>query len=184
MPHLILLNGLPASGKSTFGRLLSERSKIPLVSKDYFKEMLGDELGVADVDSSRRYGKIAYRICLEMVESVLMSGGSCILESIFRQEDERIFLELVARYGATPLQIQLVCDGETLFRRFAHRFETGQRHRVQLEHFIGTESFRETLLSGTNYELSFTPVFLKIDSTDIQQVDWPQYIEQIISILK
>lgn len=179
MPHLILLNGLPASGKSTFGRKLSQRLGIPLIAKDDFKELLGEQLGQLNVETSKLYGKVAYDLLIKTIETVLSSGGSCIVDSIFRQEDEEVFNEILKRHRATPIQIQFTCDGETLFQRFVRRFVSGERHPVHLEHYLGTDFIRERLLCGKNYELVFTPVFLQIDTTDIKNVDWQNCVEVV-----
>lgn len=184
MSHLILLNGLPASGKSAFGRRLSNHLGIPLVSKDDFKELLGEQLGQLNAETSKLYGKIAYDLLIKTINAVLLSGGSCIVDSIFRQEDEQVFSEIIKRHSATPIQIQFMCDGETLFQRFVQRFAAGERHPVHLEHYLGTDFIRERLLCGKNDELIFTPVFLRIDTTDISHIDWQTYIEKVEERLK
>ena len=45
MDHvLIIIAGMPAAGKTTFAKYLSEELRIPLVCKDRVKEILFDEL--------------------------------------------------------------------------------------------------------------------------------------------
>lgn len=43
--YCILLAGMPASGKSTVARYLSEQMKLPMISKDSLKEVLFDTIG-------------------------------------------------------------------------------------------------------------------------------------------
>ncbi|MFZ4462043.1 MAG: AAA family ATPase [Patescibacteria group bacterium] len=41
---LIIITGLPCTGKTTLGRKLAEELRLPFVSKDDFKELLFDDL--------------------------------------------------------------------------------------------------------------------------------------------
>ena len=48
MNRYIILSGLPASGKSTLARVLSQAFSLPLLDKDQFLETLFDSRGVGD----------------------------------------------------------------------------------------------------------------------------------------
>ena len=56
---VILVTGLPAAGKTTVSRALSEALTLPLLSKDTIKESLFDVLGVRDREWSLRLGAAA-----------------------------------------------------------------------------------------------------------------------------
>jgi len=43
--YCILITGMPASGKSTMAETISERLKLPVISKDKIKELLFDNVG-------------------------------------------------------------------------------------------------------------------------------------------
>ncbi|MCI8615056.1 MAG: hypothetical protein HFJ01_08135, partial [Lachnospiraceae bacterium] len=43
--YCILVTGIPAAGKSTMAQILSERMKLPVISKDTIKELLFDNAG-------------------------------------------------------------------------------------------------------------------------------------------
>jgi len=45
MSYLIILSGIPGSGKTTFSDYLSKELGIPAISKDFIKEILFDDLG-------------------------------------------------------------------------------------------------------------------------------------------
>lgn len=42
--YCILVTGMPAAGKSTMAEVLSERLKLPVISKDTIKELLFDNV--------------------------------------------------------------------------------------------------------------------------------------------
>ena len=46
---LVVVSGLPASGKTTVGRVLSEGLSLPLIDKDAILEALFDSLGATTV---------------------------------------------------------------------------------------------------------------------------------------
>jgi predicted kinase len=67
---LILIRGLPGSGKSTFARLLSENGKYPVTSiDDYFTD---PETGEYTFDPLKNY--LAYKQCRDLTEKHLMEG--------------------------------------------------------------------------------------------------------------
>ncbi len=43
--YCIIVTGIPAAGKSTMAAVLSERLKLPVISKDAIKELLFDTVG-------------------------------------------------------------------------------------------------------------------------------------------
>ena len=43
--YCILVTGIPATGKSTMAKAMSERMKLPVISKDTIKELLFDNVG-------------------------------------------------------------------------------------------------------------------------------------------
>lgn len=45
---LIIITGLPGTGKTTLGRKLAEEFRLPFISKDDIKEFLFDNLGWKD----------------------------------------------------------------------------------------------------------------------------------------
>ena len=53
---LVVVTGIPATGKSTFARDLSSRLGLPLISKDDIKEAMADSLGGGDRELSKRCG--------------------------------------------------------------------------------------------------------------------------------
>ena len=59
VPRLLIVNGLPGSGKTTLSRELAPRLGLPLISKDDIKELLFDQLGWSDREQSKRFGGAA-----------------------------------------------------------------------------------------------------------------------------
>lgn len=60
MHPIILVNGVPASGKSTVASAIARRLKFPVLAVDTVKEAFFDHLGIGDRDYSRKLGRAAY----------------------------------------------------------------------------------------------------------------------------
>ena len=133
-PTVIIITGLPGTGKTTLGQWLAERLGWPYIYKDGVKELLFDTLGWSDREWSKRLGAASVALIFYMAHVELAAGRSFIIESNFKPEmASGEFIELQARYGFKPVQIQCVADGEILWQRFKARAEAGTRHPGHVE---------------------------------------------------
>lgn len=67
MKRLVLVNGVPASGKSTVARALSKELGWPLLTLDTVKEAFFAHLGTGDRDYNRLLGKASYQAIFSMI---------------------------------------------------------------------------------------------------------------------
>lgn len=72
---VILVNGLPGSGKSTLSEQLGDELEVPIVSKDSVKEYLAD-LCEGQV-SSRRLGQIASETMWQVAAAIPGTVSRC-----------------------------------------------------------------------------------------------------------
>jgi predicted kinase len=126
---LILVSGMPATGKTTFAAWLGERLGIPMASKDLIKEILFDTLGFKS-----REGKVALSdaaVCLlyDFARSHLRIGQPVILENNYAAADQPGLLALIEEYNCKTLSVHFTADYQTLFHRFLERDRSPGRHR-------------------------------------------------------
>ena len=62
MKTAILVNGVPASGKSTVARAVARYFAVPLMTLDTVKEPLFRHIGVGDREHNRKLGRASYEI--------------------------------------------------------------------------------------------------------------------------
>ncbi|HWQ12325.1 MAG TPA: AAA family ATPase [Roseiflexaceae bacterium] len=170
-PTLMIVTGLPCTGKTWLAQRLAARLRLPLFTKDQVKEVLFDTLGAGDRAWSRRLGVASTAVLFAVVESTLAAGRSCIAESNFHPElDGARLRALQARIPFAVAQVLCVADGQTLWARYQRRVQEGARHPGHLDHVL-VEELRPQLLGGRLAPLPAGGALIEVDTTDFAVVD-------------
>lgn len=82
--HLILVTGLPGTGKTTLARAIAARYRTPLVCKDTIKEPLLDVIGAVDRAQSRKLSDASFAVMFAVTRECLKAGTALVLEGNFR----------------------------------------------------------------------------------------------------
>jgi predicted kinase len=178
-PLLIIITGLPCSGKTTLGYRIATEFQLPILTKDGIKEVLFDTLGWSDREWSKKLSRASNFILLHCARRILTSGQSLILESNFPpQYSSQPFQELRQEIPFTALQILCFARGEELAHRFRMRWETGQRHPGHVD----DQSFAEilaTLIPGRLAPLDLNCPIIEVDTTIMEQIDYRKLFTEI-----
>ena len=133
-PLLILLNGGPATGKTTVGLRLAKTFGIPYFSKDGVKEPIFDEVGLPvaweteDGLSGRAMNEASQTILIYIIEELLASSTSCIIDSTFQAHHAPRLQSLLKRHSFRLVQIHCRTEAGVLRRRWESRMTSGERH--------------------------------------------------------
>jgi len=97
MPNtrVVVITGLPGSGKTTLARELAARWQLPLIAKDLIKEPLLDALGAANAEQSRRLSDASFAVLFDVARELVAAGVSCLLEGNFRPGEHEAPLKRV-----------------------------------------------------------------------------------------
>lgn len=115
--RIVLVNGLPGSGKTTLATALAEALSLPLVSKDAIKEAL---VAAAPGVPAGGVGRVAAGAMWELAAGL---PGGAVLESWWFRPRDLGFVEAgLHRCGAREV-VEIWCDvpGEVARERYARR---------------------------------------------------------------
>ena len=178
-PILILVNGLPCTGKTTIAKEVSKRLGYPLITKDSIKEVLFDHFGYSSRSWSKKLSLATYEIMFTQAKSMVKSGYSLVLEANFpRKLTEEKINKLGDPRNFILLELWCVTDPDTLLVRFKTRSISNSRHPGHLDSIVFYE-LQELTKKGEDGHLGLGGAIIKINTTDYSQVDFPSIINNI-----
>lgn len=119
---LIVVSGLPGSGKTTLGRRLAQAMNLPLIDKDDILDRLFETKGVGDAAWRRALSRESDAILQR--DAAASSNGS-VLVSFWRRpgmpEDSGTPTDWLLELSPHIVNVHCVCDVETAATRFLQR---------------------------------------------------------------
>jgi predicted kinase len=165
MKAALLVNGVPASGKSTVARALAEATGWPLLALDTVKEAFFTHLGTGDRAYNRKLGRASYDAIFAAVGD-FPDGVTVIVDAWFGFQPDEILHANLARAKITRVA-ELWCHAPPLVIGARYQARLGQRSAGHL----GAEYVPELIaLAGKAKSLGAFPVF-EIDTTTPLGVD-------------
>jgi predicted kinase len=128
-PCLVLLAGLPGTGKSTLSRGLTERAGFTVIRSDEVRKELAGRVGQASSPAAfgediytPEWDERTYAECLRRAEVVVFQAGRMIVDASFRDESRRrLFLDAARGWGVAGRMLHLRADADVVRRRLDHR---------------------------------------------------------------
>lgn len=192
--YCILVTGIPAAGKSTMAKLLSEKLNLPFISKDSIKELLFDTVGFNSREEKVNLGTASMDIMYYFAEQLMKCNKPFILENNFEYSSKESLMSILIKYSYDVLTITLTGDYEKIYQRFAERNFSPERHRghVVNDHYPesdGTDRENPTLLSYEGYlygiehrgfdSFNADGKQIILDTTDFSKLDMEKLISKI-----
>lgn len=194
---VIVLTGMPATGKSTICKALAEHFGYPVVEKDAIKEEMFDTVGFTCYAQKRALDHAANGVVIHMVEQILKADGSVIVDNNFDDISGKRFTALLEQYAPLCACVFLHGDPDVLHQRYTLRDNAHARHlgHVLQEHYpprpgdslyytMTREEFREKFMKRGMDSFRCPGQRLEIDTTDLTAVHPEQIVEQVEKMLQ
>ena len=196
--ELIILAGMPASGKTTFSKKLSKALGYPVLEKDEIKEELFDVIGFENYTQKRLMDTAATAVLLRCADSLLSGGQSLIMVNNFREDAKASVEGLLEKHQCKAVFVFFGGDGDVFYQRYVERDNLHLRHlgHVLQEHYpphpgdaleytMTREEFAEKFEKLGMNEFHINGVErIDVDATYPETIDVEKLIEQIRETLQ
>lgn len=194
--NLIILAGMPATGKSTVAASLSKAFGYPILEKDNIKEGLFDTLGFENYAQKRKLDHAANEALLRVLNAMLKAENSLIVDNNFDTASAEKLCTLIDTYHPTCVTIFLNGDPQTLYERYVERDNLHKRHRGHalqdhypphegdnLEYAMTREEFDEKFFKRGMAQFSCPGERIDLDMTDFTKVSLDDLVAQVRTLL-
>jgi len=163
VPLLLVVTGMPSSGKTTVAEDLAGRLGLPLIAKDAIKESLYESLGAEDVSASARLGTAAYALIFGLARTMLASGVSLIVEANFFRDQEPDFASL-----PDHRLVQIHCEAPlaVVLQRYGNRSRHAGHHDGEK-----IKELPARFESGAHSPLTLQGELIQLDTTEPVELD-------------
>ncbi|RWM03804.1 MAG: ROK family protein [Mesorhizobium sp.] len=119
----VLVNGIPASGKSTVSRGIADRMGWPLLSLDAVKNPFLEILGGADREFNRTLGRASYQAIWSIIAEA-PAGSTFVVDAWFGFQPREVLEAHLLRTGVgQTVEIWCHAPGEALAERYRARLD-------------------------------------------------------------
>ena len=193
---LIILAGMPATGKSTIAKMLQKEFGFPILEKDGIKEQLFDTIGFECYAEKRQLDVAANAVLLRIMEDMMKADTSVIVDNNFDPASAEKLNALLEKYDPSCVTVFLNGDTQVLYERYVERDSKHLRHLghgmqthypphegESTEFHMTREGFDERFLKLKMDKLNWGGQQIRIDATYPEKINVLWLIEEIRKLL-
>lgn len=159
MKVAVLVNGVPASGKSRVAEALAAATGWPLLTLDVVKEALFNQIGPGDREFNRKLGKASFEALFSLIRD-FPANSTTIVDAWYGFQPREFTLPLIAR-AELAAAVELWCHAppDVIVQRYSDRIDKRPKGHPGLEYV--PELYK---LAGRAGPLEAFPV-IRVDTT-------------------
>lgn len=193
--NIIILAGMPATGKSTLAAKLQRHFGYPILEKDHIKEGLFDTLGFSCYAEKRALDVAANEVLLRWMGAMIKAGQSMIIDNNFDTQSAEKLGRMLEENACKCVTVFMNGDPQVLYERYVQRDTQGLRHpgHAMQTHYpplegedttfhMTREGFDQRFLRLGMDRLSWGGERIHVDATILEDIDADALIEQISAI--
>ena len=195
--NIIIIAGMPASGKSTVAAKISKAFGYPILEKDAIKEELFDTIGFTNYAEKRRHDVAATAVLLRCTDALLQGGSSFICVNNFRPEVQNQLQEILNKHQCRCVTVFFGGNADEFYKRYVERDQKHLRHlgHVLQDHYppregdsldytMTRQEFAEKFEQLGMADFRIDGPRIEVDATDPAQIDVDALIGQIKKALE
>ncbi|MEO8912135.1 MAG: AAA family ATPase [Candidatus Saccharimonas sp.] len=183
-PKLIIVMGLPATGKTTLSRKIAQPLGLPLINRDEMKVQIMDSVGRGDRVWSKKVGQASYSLLDYVMGQFTISKTSFIIESDFAPEFANEKFNRIHKSGYDIVQVICSTDAEVLIHRWKKRAAEDAAHPSSTEGKPGLDELLLAVSRGPRQPLGVPGEVIRYDSTKLNNFYDTEIINRLRSLLE
>jgi predicted kinase len=177
-PLLVIITGMPASGKTTLAHQLSKETRLPLLSRDELKEGYINTAGISHNEVHNSVAIHIYKSFFETAELLLSKEISIIVEAAFQDKLWRPKLTALSSKAAIKIIICKI-DPRLANERFTNRLSNDPGR----EKYHGDNSFN-SLQKNNAWAEKYDPVKMDVPTLEVDTTEnYKPSLEKIIQFI-
>ena len=196
--NILILQGGPATGKTTLGKKIAKEFQFPYFSKDNIKELIFDFIGLPTTPallndntsqntsydenegklSGMKMDEASVAILFQLIEAHIQVKKSCIIDGTFDEIHSSTFKKLKSKYFFFPIQIYCYAELDVLSKRYKERAEKRERHPGHFDNLL-LQSFLEDPSRYDLRPIDIEGAMFSINTTNHTSKDYDKLIDSI-----
>ena len=194
--NLIIVAGMPATGKTTLSKKLAKNLRVPMLEKDEIKEEMYKIQGYRNLEDRAVADIVANAILLRCARNILESGTSLLIVNNFDPSMAGQVQDLIDTTGCKCVTVFLDGDPDILHARYVQRDANHQRHPVNelwdsyppkpgdVPKEMSRELFREVFEEMGMADFRINAPRIDLDATDPSTIDADALTARIRALLQ